>query len=225
MWRWDQGRLLYFQFDVLKEIAKVLVKFDGVDISNCENLFRKSLMTNTGMPFKPMDYTIKRNYSRVFQSSFLACFNKNTLVVTDVCRELANETGRFLTADDYLLFYIRNFRFPFPAFEDYNVSDSRAYPFCAIIKFLIARRMVGEEAKISLDETFGNLIANHCTGYETLEQYQNLLPKMCEEEKSLDRRRQVREMMIVVSQLSFLKMRDGCLWLDTASESAQKELY
>lgn len=225
MWRWDQGRLLYFQFDILKEIAKVLVEFDGVDISNCENLFRKSLMTNTGMPFKPMDYTIKRNYSRVFQSSFLACFNKNTLVVTDVCRELANETGRFLTADDYLLFYIRNFRFPFPAFEDYNVSDSRAYPFCAIIKFLIARRMVGEEAKISLDETFEYLIANHCTGYETLEQYQNLLPKMCEEEKSLDRRRQVREMMIVVSQLSFLKMRDGCLWLDTVSESAQKELY
>lgn len=29
MWRWDQGRLLYFQFDVLRDIAKTLVKFDN----------------------------------------------------------------------------------------------------------------------------------------------------------------------------------------------------
>ena len=32
MWRWDQGRLLYFQFDVLRDIAKTLVKFDNADI-------------------------------------------------------------------------------------------------------------------------------------------------------------------------------------------------
>lgn len=41
MWRWDQGRLLYFQFDVLRDIAKTLVKFDNADISKCENLFRQ----------------------------------------------------------------------------------------------------------------------------------------------------------------------------------------
>lgn len=35
MWRWDQGRLLYFQFDVLRDIAKTLVKFD-----NCCSYFR-----------------------------------------------------------------------------------------------------------------------------------------------------------------------------------------
>ena len=44
MWRWDQGRLLYFQFDVLREITKVLVKFDGADISHCEKLFRDTLV-------------------------------------------------------------------------------------------------------------------------------------------------------------------------------------
>ena len=71
MWRWDQGRLLYFQFDVLREIAKVLVKFDGADISRCENLFRDNLVKETGMPFLPGHYTIQRNYSRVFQCSFL----------------------------------------------------------------------------------------------------------------------------------------------------------
>ena len=49
MWRWDQGRLLYFQFDVLRDIAKTLVKFDNADISKCENLFRQTLVTETGM--------------------------------------------------------------------------------------------------------------------------------------------------------------------------------
>ena len=53
MWRWDQGRLLYFQFDVLRDIAKTLVKFDNADISKCENLFRQTLVTETGMPFLP----------------------------------------------------------------------------------------------------------------------------------------------------------------------------
>ena len=27
MWRWDQGRLLYFQFDVLRDIAKAFNKY------------------------------------------------------------------------------------------------------------------------------------------------------------------------------------------------------
>lgn len=43
MWRWDQGRLLYFQFDVLRDIAKTLVKFDNADISNVRICFAKHL--------------------------------------------------------------------------------------------------------------------------------------------------------------------------------------
>ena len=110
MWRWDQGRLLYFQFDVLREIAKVLVKFDNVDISQCEQLFRDTLVNETGMPFLPTHYTIKRNYSRVFQCSFLANFIGTKLVVTDVCRDLASVNGKQKSADDYLLNYISRLR-------------------------------------------------------------------------------------------------------------------
>lgn len=107
MWRWDQGRLLYFQFDVLRDIAKTLVKFDNADISKCENLFRQTLVTETGMPFLPDYYTVKRNYSRVFQCSFLAKFMGNQLVVTDICRDLANADGEIKSADDYLFNYVR----------------------------------------------------------------------------------------------------------------------
>ncbi|HCS73618.1 MAG TPA: HNH endonuclease, partial [Clostridiales bacterium] len=56
MWRWDQGRLLYFQFDVLKSVAKVLVKFNGVKIRDCESTFRNELTDSTGMPFAPNHY-------------------------------------------------------------------------------------------------------------------------------------------------------------------------
>ena len=108
MWRWDQGRLLYFQFDVLKAIAKTLVKFENTDISHCEELFRKTLVSETGMPFLPEHYTIKRNYSRVFQCSFLARFMGNNLIVTDICRDLASSDGSIKSADDYLFNYILN---------------------------------------------------------------------------------------------------------------------
>lgn len=160
MWRWDQGRLLYFQFDVLRDIAKTLVKFDNADISKCENLFRQTLVTETGMPFLPDYYTVKRNYSRVFQCSFLAKFMGNQLVVTDICRDLANADGEIKSADDYLFNYVSKFRFPFPAFDKYNATEQR----------------------------------------------------------------QLREMVIFISQLSVLKVYDGFLYLDEISDGAKDEM-
>jgi hypothetical protein len=115
MWRWDQGRLLYFQFDILKSIASVLVKFDGVDIRACEPLFRKTLMDDdTGMPFAPTHYTVLRNYKRVFECAFLATVVDGKLMVSDYAKELAKNNSNFLNADDFLLSYINRFRFPFP---------------------------------------------------------------------------------------------------------------
>ena len=67
----------------------------------------------------------------------------NQLVVTDICRDLANADGEIKSADDYLFNYVSKFRFPFPAFDKYNATEQRVYPFCAILKFLIARRELG----------------------------------------------------------------------------------
>lgn len=222
MWRWDQGRLLYFQFDVLRDIAKTLVKFDGADIANCEGSFRNTLVSETGMPFLPTHYTVKRNYSRVFQCSFLANFVGNKLIVTDICRDLANTDGLIKSVDDYLFNYLPKFRFPFPAFDDYNVDAQRVYPFCAIIKFLFSRAELGLEAKISLDEIFSFIIANDCTGFESVEYYKQLQPGQYE--YSDTERRQLREMVIFISQLSILKVYDGYLYLDAVDENAKAEV-
>ena len=222
MWRWDQGRLLYFQFDVLKEIAKALVKFDNTDLSKCEDLFRNILVNDTGMPFLPSHYTIKRNYSRVFQCSFLANFHKNILIVTDICKDLAQDNGTIKCVDDYLFNYIVRFRFPFPAFDNYNTTEPRIYPFCAIIKFLLSKIQSGEEAKASLDDIFNYIISNNCTGLEDLDFYNNLLPKKYNYTET--ERRQLREMIIFISQLSILKVYDGYLYLDDIDKNAQNEV-
>lgn len=222
MWRWDQGRLLYFQFDVLREIAKVLVKFDNVDITNCESLFRNTIESETGMPFLPTHYTIKRNYARVFQCSFLANFIGHKLIVTDFCRDLASDTGTLKSVDDYLLNYIPKFCFPFPAFDNYNANEDRIYPFCAIIKFLFSRVELGKESKISLDDIFSYIISNKCTGREDIDFYKHLLPKGYNYTDT--ERRQLREMVIFIGQLSILKVYNGYLYLDLIDENTRNEL-
>lgn len=222
MWRWDQGRLLYFQFDVLKSIASVLVKFDGVKIRECESVFRNALTNDTGMPFAPDHYTVLRNYKRVFECAFLATVVDEHLIVSDYCRELAKEDGCFCNADDFLLSYINRFRFPFPAFDNYDVVHARVYPFCAIIKYLIVLNNTGRQPCISLDEIFYLIIANNCTGFEDLEFYAHLMPKAYTISET--ERRQLREMVIFISQLSILKVYNGCLWLDITNPSAIVEL-
>lgn len=222
MWRWDQGRLLYFQFDVLRKIAKTLVKFDNADVTQCEAIFRDTLEKATDMPFLPTHYPIKRNYSRVFQCSFLASFIGKKLVVTDICKDLASDNGAQKSVDDYLFNYIPRFRFPFPAFGNYNSTEPRVYPFCAIIKFLLSRVESGDEPKVSLDDIFRFIISNHCTGFEGIDFYKNLSPKGYGYTDT--ERRQLREMIIFISQLSILKVYDGYLYLDAIDENARNEV-
>ena len=222
MWRWDQGRLLYFQFDILKSIASVLVKFDGVNIAECEDIFRKTITDETGMPFAPAHYTVLRNYKRVFECAFLATVSERHLLVSDLCRELAKDDGKFDNVDDFLLSYINRFRFPFPAFDSYNSMDGRIYPFCAIIKYLIALNQKGESPSVSLDDIFHLIVANNCTGFENLEFYKHLVPKAYSVNET--EKRQLREMIIFISQLSVLKVYNGRLWLDVTNQAALAEL-
>ena len=222
MWRWDQGRLLYFNFDTLCKIAKSLIRFNNVDITECESLFRAILTAETNMPFLPEHYTIKRNYSRVFQCSFLANFIGNNLIVTDFCRNLANQNGNFKNPDDYFFQYISKFRFPFPAFDNYNTQEKRVYPFCAIIKFLMARQEMNVESVISINDVFNYIIANNCTGLENLTYYKNLLPKNYTFTET--ERRQLREMLIFISQLSILKIYGGNLYLETISDDVKEKI-
>jgi hypothetical protein len=222
MWRWDQGRLLYLQFDALKSIAEILVKFDGADIRACDPQLREALKNGTGLPFAPNRYTVLRNYKRMFECAFLATVAGGRLAVSDFAHELAKAGGSFANADDYLLNYIGRFRFPFAAFGNYNAIAKREYPFCATIKLLIAMHRAGKEPRISFDDAIEYISGNNCTGCEDIAFYSGLAPKPCNATNA--EKRQRREMLIFISQLSMLKVYDGCLWLDVASESTIDEL-
>lgn len=222
MWRWDQGRLIYFQYDNLVNISKVLVNYNNVRIKDCEDRFRNDLVLSTGLPFLPTNYTVLRNYKRVFECAFLATVKNNNLLVTDFCRELAKDNGYLCNVDDYLFAYIKRFRFPFSAFDNYNQTDLRTYPFCAIIKFLLALFISGKEAKLTIEDVFYFIEANGCTGIEDIEYYKQLTAQpytITESEK-----RQVREMLVFISQLSILKMHKGVLFLDVINSGAINEL-
>lgn len=207
-WRWDQGRLAYFQFESICTIAKVLQSLDGLTLDTKDDLLRRPLEMNTGLPFSPSHYKVWRNYARVFQCSMLATKFDNRLIVTELCQNLASK-NRF-SPDEYLNFVFSHFQYPYPAFEEYNPQKKPIFPFIAIIKFLIARK----EKAVSLEDVFSYVIGNNCTGLENLHFYKNL--KSTSRTPIGDENRQVREMLVFMGQVSYIRWFDNHLYLDTS---------
>ncbi len=210
-WRWDQGRLEYFEFDNIRSIARTLVQLDGAELNDSgDDPLRAPLMAGTGLPFKAGGtHKVWRNFGRVFGCAFLAADYSGRLNVTNACRALALPGT---DVDEYLSLVIPNFYFPFPAFKGYSTEAPRIFPFCAVLKFLLAAFDGPSEASICLDDIFSLIIGNGCTGLESLAHYSGLKPTGHVPPEA--HRRQVREMLIFVSQSSFLKWYGDRLYLD-----------
>ncbi len=206
-WRWDQGRLAYFQFENICAIAKVLKSLDGLSLDTKSDLLRQPLETNTGLPFSPIHYKVWRNYARVFQCSMLATKIDNKLIVTDLCNNLAGDNP--LSSDEYLNFIFSHFQYPYPAFEGYDPKIKQVFPFAAILKFIISRH----DRPVSLDDVFSYVIGNECTGLEDIFYYRNLI--RTSRIPNGDEERQVREMLVLMGQASYVRWFDRQLYLDT----------
>lgn len=217
-WRWDQGRLNYFQYENLKVIAQCLITLEGITINQKDiDPLRESLEKNTGLPFAPRSYRVWRNYKRVFECSFLATSIDNRLVITDFCKKIGTMSGDLnMDVDEFLFSFIPRFRFPFAAFNDYTKTDHLVYPFCATLKYVLSQFQIGRPACITLEDIFSIIIGNGCTGLESLDFYKKL--KRTDYKPTGDENRQVREMFIFVSQLSILKWYKGTLFLDISSK-------
>ncbi len=155
IWRWDQGRLSYFNFDNLKRIASVLAQLEGVELnlSNVDPL-RDPLEQQTGLPFAPTHYKVWRNYARIFKWTLIAARIDNRLVTTDICRKLAASPVTAWDIDEYLSFIIPRIYYPFPATQNYNTSNPQTFPLCAILKYLLAVYRQQGEAAIDLTTIF-----------------------------------------------------------------------
>lgn len=206
-WRWDQGRLTYFQFENICAIAKVLKSLDGLALDTKDDLLRQPLEMNTGLPFSPSHYKVWRNYARVFQCSMLATKFENRLIITELFQNLAGKNP--FSPDEYLNFVFSHFQYPYPAFEEYSKEKEPIFPFIAILKFLIAHK----ENAASLDDVFSYVIGNDCTGLEELSHYKNL--RATSRLPIGDEERQVREMLVFMGQASYIRWFDKKLYIDT----------
>ena len=197
-------------------IARVLSRLDGVALNMRGDPLREFLRAGTGLPFAPTSYTVWRNYARVFQCAMLATRVDNKLVTTDLCRQLADEKDP-LTPDQYFNFVFARFALPFPAFEGYDRNAATTYPFVAILKFAIVRGSSG----VTVPDVFSYVIGNGCAGSEPLDFYRKLKPTG--RRPIGDELRQVREMMVFMGQVSYLKWFDRTLYIDTSDIKAVME--
>jgi hypothetical protein len=120
-WRFDQGRLQYFQFDEIKKIACGLYTLDGVKKPAADEMdvVRDVLSHFSDLPFYPNDYTVWRNYGRVFEVMLLATSSNDRIIVTDLCKKIA-ENPNDMDSDDYLAYFAQNFYYSSPIFAKYQ---------------------------------------------------------------------------------------------------------
>lgn len=213
VWRWDQGRLAYFSFNNLRLIAASLAELDGVNLRDPRgDPLRSVLESGTGLPFLPKHYTVWRNYARVFGCAFLATSIDARLAATDVCRRIGGTSGESWDIDEYLSFIISRFYYPSPVFQNYDPNAPQVFPFCCVLRYLIAKYREGKEARVTLNEIFSRVVGNECRGTEPIDAYAQL-GRTGYQPKG-DERRQLREMLIFISQCSFLKWYGNTLYLD-----------
>lgn len=210
-WRFDQGRLDYFQIDEIRRIACALASVDGIRKPTVEaDALRGALANHTSLPFLPTAYTVWRNYGRVFKCMMLVAEIDGRIQATDLCKRIAENPSEF-DADDYLAHFVRHFYYASPIFQGYTDHGIQIFPAVAIVKFLISEFLVRGKDYVSLEEIATHLIANEATGLEDLKFYGSL--RANPKGKDIDLR-QPRELVKFVSQFSFLKWDNPKLYLE-----------
>jgi len=207
IWRFDQGRLAYFNFEEIKRMSIVLSNVSGIVKPGLQNdILRQELAKYSTRPFLPEDYTVWRNYKRVFACALLATEVEGRIVATDLCNHIASNS---IDADDYFAFFSRKFYFPSPIFEKYNTTEYPVFPVSAILKFILSKYNRVKQNFVSIDEIGAFLIGNNVTGLEPVDFYDSLQPKAI-----TDDLRQTRELVKFISQFSFLKWENPHLYFD-----------
>ncbi|MDB4634526.1 HNH endonuclease [Rubripirellula sp.] len=204
-WELDQGRESYWRFQSILEIATALQSLEFKDLYGRTRDPLSGLRKATNLPFKtPLsrDYTIWRQYSRVFRSALLATEIDGQLVLTDLCKKLSSSKTP-MTSDEYLAILMRRFYSP-PFFgSTYKINARRVFPGCVLMRYLIANYKSRKGGKIGFDAIFSTLIGNDCVGNESTKFYRKLQPTGYKPNSNHEKRR-VREMVKVFGQFSLL---------------------
>ena len=218
MWHWDQGRLAYFQFDALRQIAG-FVRANDFKTAN-----RIQLLTETGLTFQaPPTHSPWRNYSRILKLCLLVSEINGVAQSTPVANVLS-QAGT-VTCDEYLHFLASAFTEPSPALEDWRPDAEFRYPLLFSLKYLLGKAAIGQGSITSLDEIIGAYRMSGFDGSEDDEQFISIIRSDSSYEnagKSVPDalRRQSRESLKVISQISYLHIRNGEIFLTLNPEDA-----
>ena len=199
MWRWDRGRLDYFQFDNLKALARLALQH------NLKSLDRRIAQSETGLPFLPKKYSLPwRNYSRILKCALLVYEEGERAVPTAVANLLATEGG--ITADEYFHFIARTFTDPSPGFEGWDPSVQQRYPLAFALRYGLAKLAAEGVASASLSEILLAYKISEFRAVEPYEDFVSVLPSVSPDAsfREAKRTREARESLKVISQISYL---------------------
>lgn len=219
MWHWEQGRLEYFQFDVLRRVAQFALTND------LSQATRREMRAAIGMPFDPAAYTPWRNYARVFKLMFLVAGTYRGARATPAAAALA--TPGQVTADEFFHFIAQATTEPSPALSGYDARVEPRYPLLFALKYLLAKAASGGATSTSFDEIIGAYgISRFSGGEDEQEPYIELLGRTNEFRRagaaSNDAlRRQARESLRVISQISYLHVVDQQIVASIARADAE----
>ncbi len=200
MWRWDQGRMSYFNFDAIRLLAKAAYATD-VRTAN-----RREMSELTGKDFLPAEYDVPwRNYARVFKLCFLTDLEGRP---TGLAQKLL-EPGQ-VESDQYFHFLATAFAVPSPAQSDYNVAHPPRWPLLFALKLLLARAALNLPVSVPLNHILATYMETGATGEETFEYYSqlDLGPRSIPAYADAAQIRQARESLKVLAQISYLSV-DG----------------
>lgn len=223
MWHWDQGRLAYFQFDVLRQIAS-FVKANDFKRAN-----RVQLLAETGLTFQaPATHSPWRNYSRILKICLLVSEVNGIAQPTPVA-DVLSQAGA-VTCDEYLHFLASAFTEPSPALEDWRPDAEFRYPLLFSLKYLLTKAAIGRGSIATLDEIIGAYRVSGFDGSEDDNQFISLMrgdstyedagKSMLADGRLKDLRRQASESLKVLSQISYLHIRRNEIFLTLNPEDA-----
>ncbi|MEG4247611.1 hypothetical protein [Microcoleus sp. Pol10D4] len=207
MWHWDQGRLAYFQFDALRQIAG-FVKANDFKTAN-----RAQLLAETGLTFQaPPTHSPWRNYSRILKICLLVSEINGVAQPTPVA-DVLSQAG-VVTCDEYLHFLVSAFTEPSPALKDWRPDANFRYSLLFSLKYLLTKVAIGQGSITSLDEIIGAYKMSGFDGSEDDEEFISIMRTDSSYKNSgrsvpSELRRQALESLKVISQISYLHIRSG----------------
>ena len=201
MWRWDQGRMAYFQYDVLRTISEFVTNHD------LRNSQPAVIRAETGLTFPPQAYAPWRNYARILKLCLIVSEEGYRAIPTDIAAILS-QTGT-VTCDEYLHFLAQATTDPSPALSNWDNQGRIRHPLCFTLKYILARVAILGQHETSIDQIIGAYIESDFDGDEDENDFAGLVGANSNHvdvthQLSQNRRRQSRESIKFLSQISYL---------------------